>query len=459
MTLSSPLSPVEPNRHAPPPGLRLGEGRARFEGYQAFSVGADGWPVPDARDVKLRVKRQLLSRYFTPAVMRGRTVLDVGGNFGFFALWALAEGAARADVIDVDGEYVEMSGRAAAHLGIGGLRAHVRNFREWEAPADVVVALAMVHWLYAATTGYGSLEAVVRGLAARTRVLLLTEWVAPSDPAIEFLGHTRINVGAGSGPYTYAAFRGALGREFERVEEVGHVSPTRSLLACWRRDRDRVIRADCPMPLLLGAETVISASMLGRSADGGELWSRVYDCGETLVKQASAELIRREVSALRAMSGTGWAPELVRTIGENAFEMRRVRGEAPSLAGEAEARVFFRGILEALAAMRARGVRHRDIRPSNVLSVGGRPVLIDFGWAAMGTGPAHAPPSLGEEFRPRAGEPDDAYSVGKLMLRLLGGRYPGLAGVAQLMSEEAPEMRVSEPAALLGMLEGLAGGM
>jgi len=77
--------------------------------------------------------------------------------------------------------------------------------------------------------------------------------------------------------------------------------------------------------------------------------------------------------------------------------------------------------------MRELGIRHRDIRPDNVLARGGMPVLIDFGWAAIGSEAESAPGSLGESYRPRIGDFDDAYSMGKLMLDLLGGRHAGLA--------------------------------
>lgn len=449
------LDRVEPNKHAPPPTLAVEGGRARFGGYQAFLLdGASGWPVPLRGDVKLRVKRELLAPYFTPAVMRGRTILDVGGNFGFFAFWGAAEGAARADVIDVDGEYVRRCNEAAGKLGLAKVRGHEANLRDWAGRADVVVALAMVHWLYSATTGYGSLEAVARELAARTGTLLLTEWVAPGDGAIEFLRHTTINVGEGAEAYSYAAFRSALEGQFGLVEDVGPVSGTRRLLACWRRAGDRRIRMDAPLPLVYDAGTVRSSSLLGTGPAGEAYWSRTYDLGDRFAKQGPPELIAREVRALRAMEGSGFVPRVLRTVGDDAFEMERIENETPDLAAEEAAARYFGGLLEVLRALREAGVRHRDIRPSNLMFRGGRPALLDFGWAEMVGEETFAPASLGEQYRPADGTFDDAYSVGKVMLEALASQHPRLADVAALMANEETVLRVSDVDVLSALVKG-----
>lgn len=90
-------------------------------------------------------------------------------------------------------------------------------------------------------------------------------------------------------------------------------------------------------------------------------------------------------------------PGVVRVldVGENDgrlwFAMEHVPGttledyvdEAGPLS-EADARTVAAGLLDALAALRAAGVTHRDVKPSNVILRGNdlsRPVLIDFGLA------------------------------------------------------------------------------
>lgn len=451
LTLSSGQMRVEPNRHAPAAGLdRVGK-LLRVRGYQGFSVRAGtggagpagvGLPVPSADDRKLQVKRALLARHFRPEVMRHRTVLDVGGNAGFFSLWAVASGAESAVSIDVDDVYTRLCREVAAGAGVaeGVIRAETVNLREWTQPADVVLAFAMVHWLYTATTGFGSLERVAEELANRTRGLLLVEWVAPNDGAIEFFGHLEINRREGSAAYTREALVAALRERFEVVEEVGRVSGTREVLACWKTARQRELDlswAVAPLAAYGGVEGLWSSRRVATDEYGMAVWSRVYDGGDRVAKQASVGLIRREAECLRRLGQDGWSgvPRLmsVREMGDGTgvVEMEKLAGVSCESYAEAmeegQAVKLFAGLLRAVGRMTAAGIVHRDLRPANVLVRDGEPVVIDYGWAELSgaeTG-GWVPASLGEGFRPRSGGFDDGYSAGKMMAHLLERRGGG----------------------------------
>ena len=459
--------PVEPNRHALAAELQLPEGRAEVRGYQCFNVhavgnatggdGSAGVPMPHWDDAKLIVKRDLVRGYFQPGVMRHRTVLDVGGNAGFFPLWAVSAGARRADSIDVDAEYVRMCNEIAGHVGAGRVRAHAANLVEWEGGADVVLAFAMVHWLYGATTGYGSLERAVEELARRTGSLLLVEWVAPDDAAIEFLGHTRINVpGEGAGEYSLPVFLGALGRSFEVVEELGRVSATRTLLACWKRRGDREMDLGWAAEPAMELGRMWSSRCVATDGAGVRMWSRVFDGGDRVVKQASARLARREAECLALLAGEAGFPRLMGSREEGGYgvvEMEKVEGldveewAAGSGGDGAAARVFAAGLLRIVATLQRRGIVHRDIRPANVLVRGGEPVLLDFGWAELGgCGGGFVPEGLGEGYRPRGGGFDDAYSAGKLLAEVVGGEE--LRAVGRAMAAGEPALRLGAGAAL-----------
>ena len=102
-------------------------------------------------------------------------------------------------------------------------------------------------------------------------------------------------------------------------------------------------------------------------------------------------------------------------------------------------------IADALAAVHACGVLHRDVRPANILIDNfGNPRLADFGLAAvagaeaaaadgMGTTPAYAPPeSFGTQWVTPSG---DVFSLAATLYALLAGRPPRHLGTAVTLEQ------------------------
>ena len=411
----------DPNRFARKPSLELELGEpVVVHGYQEFVLDArDIRPLPV--DPPLGRKRDLVQRYFNRPFMAGRSFLDVGANGGFFSFWAAQMGASQVTALDMDSSYIAMIEKVAVHTGLTQVRPVEAKVQDFEGQADLVLAFAMVHWLYSCTANYGSLDAVVGKLARLTRDLLVVEWVAPDDRAIREFNHTQWNAGTASGPYTVDAFEDALRRHFGRIEILGQTSPTRTVYAALRGDNEVTITDE--LPLLAPRERVIASRMLAVH-QGQRYFSRVYQGREpgTIEKQATGALAVHEEQMLRRLSG----PYFPRSCGSSQADghstltMERIEGpllvargaevaaDPPSLAR------FFAACLDLLTALAAAGVRHRDIRPANIIVRDGAPVLIDFGWAQTDDQPGLTPSGLGAGSRPPDGSFSDVYSMGRV---------------------------------------------
>ncbi|TKD00098.1 serine/threonine-protein kinase [Polyangium fumosum] len=123
-------------------------------------------------------------------------------------------------------------------------------------------------------------------------------------------------------------------------------------------------------------------------------------------------------------------------------------------------------VASALAAAHARGIVHRDVKPSNVFLVGGVPEaakVLDFGLAqaasngarltrtgsVLGT-PGYMAPEQAQGLRGRVHARADVFSLGALLFECLTGKpaFEGegvMAILARLLLEDAPRVRSIQP--------------
>lgn len=204
---------------------------------------------------------------------------------------------------------------------------------------------------------------------------------------------------------------------------------------------------------------------LGRSAGGRTVAVKLVHA-HIAVEQRFRTRFAREVAAARLVGGDWTAPVLdadpeaevpwVATGYVAGPDLERAVGAHGALP-ERTVRALGAGLAEGLAAVHARGLVHRDVKPSNVLLALDGPRLIDFGIArateagattqltATGVSvgsPGYMSPeqALGEELGPAT----DVFSLGAVLAFAAGGRppFPG-AGVAQLLYRvvhEPPEL-------------------
>jgi serine/threonine-protein kinase len=190
----------------------------------------------------------------------------------------------------------------------------------------------------------------------------------------------------------------------------------------------------------------------------------------------SVERFRREIQVAARLAHPNLVPVL--TAGEMAghpfyvmplvagasLRDRLTGGPLPLL----EARAILRDVADALAYAHDRGIVHRDIKPGNVLLVGARALVTDFGIAkaisdarigAVGAPLTHTGSSLGTPtyMAPEQAAADpatdhraDVYSFGVMAWEMLVGHPPfhGLAPQALLaahMSTVPPDVRAARP--------------
>jgi predicted Ser/Thr protein kinase len=125
-------------------------------------------------------------------------------------------------------------------------------------------------------------------------------------------------------------------------------------------------------------------------------------------------LVRREARILERLSGWGYAPALLGTIGGLVLGMEFIDGEVLGRDVAMASDEVFHRLKSAVATLHAAGIAHNDLHRSNILVSGGIPRVVDFASALpMPAWLARGP--LGRQLRR-----SDLANVVKLQSRLTG---------------------------------------
>lgn len=462
-TVRDPDLATQPNKYAHPSGLVFAGESVRMEGYQTFSIHGHTLEITPETP-SLTIKKDLLSKYLNPQLMKGRSVLDLGGNNGFYALTSLANGAVKATVVDLDLAPIQNIQQLKQHFPAIPVEGVYANVMEWKSPADVVIAFALIHWVYNLTTGLGSLEKAIDFLAGLTNDVLLIEWVDPADQVIVQFNHTGLKGEAGASDYTQANFEKVLFQHFLHVENLGAVSSTRTLYAASNKmilDLDGTWKV--PFLSLEGCKLIQSRQIIPG------VFSRVYDTGDAITKQVSLAHGLNEFTILsqcnhRAIPSATLLQKddasivfrLEKRPGLNLRDLQHAQGLVPMNAIKSIATE----LASVLEDLESKGILHGDIHPENVLfdAPTNALTLIDFGWASKpAEGQGAFPDALGDRgyFRGRLGSapPSDCFAYGALILWLLKGQRHPLEWVGHWCTVDSP--RLADVAALLRESEDL----
>lgn len=198
--------------------------------------------------------------------------------------------------------------------------------------------------------------------------------------------------------------------------------------------------------------------------NGIEYWSRIYDCGDVIYKQATLDLAEREELFLSQIESDyfpkvldSWSVGIYSVLVIEKIHGQRLK-EVISEINETPKKlyIFIQHCLALLTMLKQKGIIHRDIRSDNILIRNGKPVLIDFGWAISPDQPYITPPGLGDSYRPEDGSFCDVYSMGKVIQNLNKHKYTSLDLVIDLMVEPNALLRVTDIEILKVLFNSLA---
>jgi len=206
--------------------MSIENGTVRVRGYQTFSIANRKISVAGST---YPGKFNFIDRHL--AETKPSSVLDLGASCGLASFMAAKNGATTVTALDYDSVNISLINKVARATGLK-VDAKQWSFGDPVEPADTVIVLALIHWIFSCTCEYGNFEDIVKYLKSMTKKELIIEWVDNSDPAIKITKHTSRNPHVIKESYTVENFTNALSRHFSHVERVYEVTPHRILYIC-----------------------------------------------------------------------------------------------------------------------------------------------------------------------------------------------------------------------------------
>lgn len=216
-----------PNMHTDAPNIECKPDGCVVTGYQKYFINEN--TITPLGGNLTNPKTVALFRFFKDGYMNGKTFLDLGAANGLFSFCALGCAASKVTAVDIDDGHLKIMRKIKDRFNFKNITIVNKNITDYDCPADIVFALALIHWIYSCTSAFGSLHAAISFLKKLTKESLFIEWIEPSDPAIEFFKHTKYNRDFIKEPYNKENFLSALELNFTRVEKIADIIPTRQL--------------------------------------------------------------------------------------------------------------------------------------------------------------------------------------------------------------------------------------
>ena len=399
----------KPNKYATTSGYLFENNFIRVNGYQNFSYSIEEKSIYISEsDQKIIKKTKLVEKSLLTGILKDKSVLDLGGNNGFFSLLSLINGARNAHVVDIDSEAIKNVRSLSNDAKMDELTSECSNISEVSKKSDIVLALALVHWIFDLTTGFGSLKSAIKFLKGLTKEALIIEWVDPNDPLIINYKHTSTASNSEEiDNYNEENFINLLRDNFDTLVYIGSLSNTRKIYLAY--DELFLLKKDLDWASLIHPfENIISSKALCLDPTDKFIYSRVYELEDKIIKQTSLQVGKNERNALNSLNHPS-IPKLLsyrEELNYSVLEIEKKPGQTLTKMinssirlSDQEIKSFSKQLFSCLSYIHSKGVEHRDIHPGNLIwcNLKKKIYIIDFGWAHVkGFEKIFTPKTLGQ---------------------------------------------------------------
>lgn len=186
-------------------------------GYQRFSIFKNKKIVFKQKVNKFEKIKSVLSGLYSD--VSSKSITDIGCSSGLVSFIANSLGYNKIQALDHDTEYVNIVDSLCGNLDIVNINTSIKQFGDDFEKTDVVLMLALIHWIFSCTSEYGSFDLIFEEIKEKVGDYLLIEWVDPKDGAIKFFNHTSYNKEVIKEEYSVENFEKSILKNFSSIED------------------------------------------------------------------------------------------------------------------------------------------------------------------------------------------------------------------------------------------------
>ena len=158
------------------------------------------------------------------------SLIDFGCAQGFFSFYAYFNNYKDVYMVEHDKEYMNNIKYIKNKLNLN-INAFNKKFQEIDQKADIVLFLALIHWVFGRTETYNNFEDIIDKLYNITNKILVIEWIDNKDKTF----YMPENPSSSPVPrnYNLENFKKSL-KKFKKIEILNSKNVNRKLYVCYK---------------------------------------------------------------------------------------------------------------------------------------------------------------------------------------------------------------------------------
>ncbi len=194
------------------PRIYIKDNIITVSGYQSFIIYDDKITYK-SKVKKYNILEQLIDKFKSEC----ESITDIGCSNGLISFISSQKGY-NVLALDHDEECIHVMNRIITHFNINNIICKKFSFgNKIDIKSDILVMLALIHWIYSCTALYGNFDKIFQYLSQYVNKYLLIEWISPNDTAIRKFKHLNFNKQIHGEIYNVINFENSLKKNIGRI--------------------------------------------------------------------------------------------------------------------------------------------------------------------------------------------------------------------------------------------------